>query len=218
MTARQEIVTAAVAAGFTTDPGYPGPDGDPSAAWTGRLGEYGVHVEFSVRGGITYAGTALGSREWRQMNGRHRLGRVLDYLRRAQEEHARITAAAVAQDASGRPVFKIPDHNTDTGSWCRFSHCTTYRPDGWCPRRCVSIAPHPVGVPEPASLPTDAAYDFGTVQAKALRTAADDARRNKVTWLTDAGEPYAGIAPVDVIRAGLAALADRLNPSPKETP
>jgi hypothetical protein len=60
-TAREKIVTTALASGWTTAPGYR-ETADRSVAWAGN-GPDGrtVNVEFSIRGAITYA--AVGTRQ-----------------------------------------------------------------------------------------------------------------------------------------------------------
>lgn len=83
-TAREQIITAATAAGWTTDPGYRDEHGDKSAGWSGSSpdGEHHLNVEFSVRGGITYAATSTRPRirHGRVMSGTDRLARVLAYV------------------------------------------------------------------------------------------------------------------------------------------
>jgi hypothetical protein len=77
-TARARIVEAATAAGFKTDRGYSA-DADSTAGWSGSKGGKTLHVEFDVRGRLTYAAT-----DSRRITGRDRLGRVLEYLEAAK--------------------------------------------------------------------------------------------------------------------------------------
>lgn len=93
-TAREQIITAAHAAGWTTDPGYTREDGDKTAGWSGSApdGKAHLHVEFSSRGGITYAATSDRPRGafGRIMSGSDRLARVLAYV--AEHGEADVTS------------------------------------------------------------------------------------------------------------------------------
>lgn len=73
--AREQITSAAIAAGWTTDRGYPEQTADLSAGWSGSRGRRTLHVEFSVRGAVTYAATGQ-----RRFDGTGKLRRVLDHI------------------------------------------------------------------------------------------------------------------------------------------
>jgi hypothetical protein len=68
--ARSRIIEAAEVNGWTADKGY-----SSEGAWAGHKGSRHVSLEFSVRGGITWACTDKGL-----ITGRGRLARVLEYV------------------------------------------------------------------------------------------------------------------------------------------
>jgi hypothetical protein len=90
MKAREQILQAAVLErGWTTDPGYNGIGAHFTDGWSGHApDERGLHVEFSSRGGITYAsygmGRQAGVHRWHRMSGPGQLEQVLAYI--AQEQ------------------------------------------------------------------------------------------------------------------------------------
>lgn len=78
---REQITETASAYGWLTDKGYH-TDAPLSAGWSGHYASLGVHVEFSSKGGITYAATSVDGKRWDIMTGPGRLDRVLKFLRR----------------------------------------------------------------------------------------------------------------------------------------
>lgn len=84
-TAREQITEAALAQNWTTDGGY-STEAECSAGWSGHAPDgRGLHVEFSSRGGITYASYGMGRQagisRWTRIRGRDQLGQVLAYIK-----------------------------------------------------------------------------------------------------------------------------------------
>ena len=76
LTTREKIVIAAEDAGWTVDPGFKGRDATDNTAGFAAAGPDGKHitVEFSARGGLTWAHTATDRFD------RNRLAQVLAYI------------------------------------------------------------------------------------------------------------------------------------------
>lgn len=78
--ARQQIAKLTGEDGWDTEPGWSPLSGNGFGGWAGHKGQLQVNLEFSVRGGITYASTG-GRRDCRVLYGPGKLARVLAYMK-----------------------------------------------------------------------------------------------------------------------------------------